>query len=69
MAGLIAMLRQIEAAEDHARTLRAQYGPLAEQHCQEQLSVLDRRDTYRSHLLDVLRALPWVSDSKDIQLH
>jgi hypothetical protein len=69
MAGLIGMLRQIEAAEQHARVLRAEYGPLAEDHCKQELAGLNKRDAYRSHLCDVLKALPWIPEEKTPQSH
>jgi len=69
MAGLIDMFRRIEAAEEHARDLRAEFGPRAEDHCKQTLARLGRRDAYRSHLLDVLRALPWISGDEDATRH
>ena len=69
MAGLVEMLRQIEAAEEHARELRPEFGPLAEEHCKQALEKLGQRDAYRSHLLDVLKALPWISEEKTLRPH
>jgi hypothetical protein len=50
MAGLIDMFRRIEAAEDYARDIRAEF--------KLTLARLDRRHAYRSHLSDVLSAHP-----------
>jgi hypothetical protein len=61
MAGLIAMFRRIEVAEEYARELRAKYDSLAEDHCRRELSAMDRRHRYRGYLRDVLKALPWIS--------
>ena len=69
MAGLIEMLRRIEAAEAHARGLRAQYGPMAEEHCRAELAGLGKKDARRDYLLDVLKALPWVKPDEDAPTH
>lgn len=69
MAGLVEMLRQIEAAEEHAKALRAEFGARAEEHCKRELEGLGQRDAYRSHLLDVLKALPWVKEEKELRPH
>ena len=69
MAGLVDMLRQIEAAEAQARALRNEYGPLAEEHCRQELASLSKTDANRSRLLDVLRALPWITPDKDAPTH
>jgi hypothetical protein len=68
MAGLVDMLRQIEAAEAQARDLRKAFGPLAEEQCRRALAGLSKNDANRSRLLDVLRALPWVPLDKDAPL-
>jgi len=62
MAGLIELFRGIEAAEEYARFLRAEYGPRAEDQCKRELAALSEHDSYRYHLRDVLKALRWIAD-------
>jgi hypothetical protein len=69
MAGLIGLFRQIEAAQDQARALRAQYGPLAEDHCRRELASLEKCDARRPLLRDVLKALPWIPAETNLRGH
>ena len=63
MAELIELFRGIEAADEYARFLRREYGPLAEEQCKRELSALRGHDPYRSHLRDVQKALRWIAEN------